>query len=48
MSEYTDINVSERYTDNVKMNIRVEKQLCSIQSEFQRIEVLSHRSLGVS
>lgn len=46
MSEYTDINVSERYTDNVKMNIRVEKQLCSIQSEFQRIEVFKSQEFG--
>ena len=30
---------SERHTDNVELSIRVEKQLFSGQSDFQRIDV---------
>lgn len=37
---------SERHTDNVELSIRVEKQLFSGQSDFQRIDVLILWSLA--
>lgn len=41
-----DIWFSENHTDNVKMNIRVDKQLCSVQSEYQRIDVFQSPEFG--
>ena len=46
---------SDEHTDNVKLSIRVDKQLFSAQSEFQRIDVLeskefdgpAHRTINV-
>ena len=38
--------VSERHTQNVKFSIRVERQLYSGQSEFQRIDVFDSREFG--
>ena len=46
MADNIDITFSEIYTDNVKMNIRVEKQLYSAQSEFQRIDVFESKDFG--
>ena len=37
---------SERHTQNVKFSIRVERQLYSGQSEFQRIDVFDSREFG--
>ena len=46
MSYDMDIWFSENHTDNVKMNIRVDKQLCSVQSEYQRIDVFQSPEFG--
>lgn len=35
---------SDEHTDNVKLSIRVDKQLFSAQSEFQRIETDQFRN----
>ena len=45
-SDKIDITVSEFYTENVKMNIRVERQLYSAESEFQRIDVFESAEFG--
>ena len=37
---------SDEHTDNVKLSIRVDKQLFSAQSEFQRIDVLESKEFG--
>lgn len=37
---------SERHTDNVELSIRVEKQLCSRQSDFQQIDVFESDEFG--
>lgn len=37
---------SDIHTDNVKLSIRVEQQLFSAQSEFQRIDVLDSKEFG--
>ncbi len=37
---------SEKHTDQVKLSIKVEKQLFSAQSEFQRIDVFSSKEFG--
>ncbi len=37
---------SEAHTPNVKLSIRVDRQLCSKQSEFQRIEVFESPEFG--
>ncbi len=37
---------SDEHTDNVKLSIRVDKQLFSAQSEFQRIDVLESKEVG--
>ena len=37
---------SERHTDNVELSIRVEKQLFSGQSDFQRIDVFDSVEFG--
>lgn len=37
---------TENHTDNVKFSIRVEKQLCSVQSEFQKIDVFDSAEFG--
>lgn len=37
---------SDEHTDNVKLSIRVEQQLFSAQSEFQRIDVLDSKEYG--
>ena len=36
---------SDEHTDNVKLSIRVDKQLFSAQSEFQRIDVLESKEV---
>ena len=41
-----DIWFSDEHTDNVKLSIRVEQQLFSAQSEFQRIDVLDSKEFG--
>ncbi|MBR1723917.1 MAG: polyamine aminopropyltransferase [Ruminococcus sp.] len=41
-----DFCFSEYHTDNVKMSIRVEKQLFSGQSDFQRIDVFDSEEFG--
>ena len=35
-----DIWYTENHTDNVRLSIRIDKQLASVQSEFQRIDGL--------
>jgi spermidine synthase len=37
---------SENHTQNVKLSIRVDRQLCSLQSEFQRIDVFESPEFG--
>lgn len=37
---------SDKHTDNVKLSIRMERQLFSAQSEFQRIDVLESKEFG--
>ena len=37
---------TEKHTENVHFSIRVEKQLCSVQSEFQRIDVFESTEFG--
>ena len=41
-----DFWFSEMHTDNVKMSIRVDKQLHSEQSEYQRIDVFESPEFG--
>lgn len=41
-----DIWYSENHTKNVKLSIKVEKQLVSCQSEFQRIDVFLSKEFG--
>ena len=41
-----EIWFSDEHTSNVKLSIRVDKQLFSGQSEFQRIDVLESREFG--
>ena len=41
-----DMWFSDEHTDNVKLSIRVEQQLFSAQSEFQRIDVLESKEFG--
>ena len=43
MSDYTNIHVFEEFTENVSMDIGVERQLYSDESEFQKIEVFQSR-----
>ncbi len=37
---------SENHTENTKLSIKVDKQLCSFQSEYQRIDVFSSPEFG--
>ena len=37
---------TERHTSNVKFSIRVDRQLYSAQSEFQRIDVFDSKEFG--
>ena len=46
MSDYTNIHVFEEFTENVSMDIGVERQLYSAESEFQKIEVFQSREFG--
>ena len=46
MAESINISFSEVYTDRVKMDILVEKQIYSVQSEFQRIDVFESKDFG--
>ncbi|MDD2269198.1 MAG: polyamine aminopropyltransferase [Eubacteriales bacterium] len=41
-----DLWYSENHTPNVKLTIRVDKQLASFQSEFQRIDVFESQEFG--
>lgn len=41
-----DMWFSDEHTDNVKLSLRVEQQLFSAQSEFQRIDVLESKEFG--
>ena len=38
--------VSELHTDNVKLTIRIEKQLFSGESEYQKIDVFDSEEFG--
>ena len=46
MADGINITFSEIYTDNVKMDIQVERQIFSVQSEYQRIDVFESREFG--
>ena len=46
MADRTNITFSEAYTDNVDMNIRIERELFSTVSEFQRIDVFESKEFG--
>ncbi len=37
---------SENHTDNVRFSIRIDRQLCSVQSEYQRIDVFESPEFG--
>ncbi len=37
---------TEKHTEDVRFSIRVEKQLCSVQSPFQRIDVFDSKEFG--
>ena len=37
---------SDMHTENVKLSIKIERQLFSAQSEYQRIDVLESREFG--
>ncbi len=37
---------SEKHTKNVKLSIKVDEQLCSLKSEYQKIDVFSSREFG--
>ncbi len=41
-----DLWFSEMHTDNIKLSIRIDKQLYSAQSDFQRIDVFESYDLG--
>jgi spermidine synthase len=41
-----DLWFAEKHTPNVKMSIRVDRQLFSAQSEFQRIDVFESPEFG--
>lgn len=41
-----DIWYTENHTENVRMSIRVDKQLASVQSDFQRIDVFESNEFG--
>ena len=41
-----DLWFAEHYTEHVKLSIGVDKQLCSVQSEFQRIDVYESIEFG--
>ena len=41
-----DLWFSEAHSPDVKLSIRVDKQLCSVQSEFQRIDVFHSPEFG--
>ena len=41
-----DLWFAEHYTENVKLSIRVDRQLCSVQSEFQRIDIYESVEFG--
>ena len=34
-----DIWYTENHTDNVRLSIRIDRQLASVQSDFQRIDI---------
>lgn len=46
MSDIPSIYVSEQFTENISMGIRVNKQLYGEESEFQRIEVFESQEFG--
>ena len=41
-----DIWYTEYHTDNVRLSIRIDRQLASVQSEFQRIDVFDSVEFG--
>lgn len=41
-----DIWYTENHTDHVRMSIRVDKQLASVQSDFQRIDIFESNEFG--
>lgn len=41
-----DIWYTENHTENVRMSIRVDKQLASVQSDFQRIDIFESNEFG--
>lgn len=46
MRDQTEIWFSDYQTDNVSLNIRVDRQLYSVDSEYQRIDVFQSQSFG--
>lgn len=46
MSDFSNINVVENFTENISMGIRVNKQLYGFSSEFQKIEVFESEEFG--
>ena len=41
-----DIWYTENHTDHVRLSIRIDRQLASVQSEFQRIDVFDSVEFG--
>ncbi|MFR2342949.1 MAG: spermidine synthase, partial [Ruminococcus sp.] len=41
-----DIWYTENHTDHVRMSMRVDKQLASVQSDFQRIDIFESVEFG--
>ena len=41
-----EIWYSDNHTDNVNFSLRINKQLYSVESEFQRIDILESVDLG--
>ena len=41
-----DIWYTENHTENVRLSIRIDKQLASVQSEFQRIDIFDSVEFG--
>lgn len=46
MMEAMDLWYTENHTEHVKFSVRVNKQLCSRQSEFQRIDMFETKEFG--
>ncbi len=46
MNKYPDIWYSDHQTNDVKVSIRIDKQLCSVVSDYQRIDVFESPAFG--